>query len=242
MSEPFPLPDPPAGAPPPGELPPLAIPAEFAAAFARVAGVTTAARADPDTPAVPADAALAERARRAAVRANLLADLPPPGAARVTRPTRRGRSRPDLWPPPPELPPRAGGGANTYSQRFLIDLIRTFAESRGPDFGILEFARWSGVATRTLYLRVGDWPTCRALADLPRRPARPDARRETLHRFLEALHRNAHRETPLTGAQLAGIAGVGVSAVTAQGGIHHLRALYKLWATAPQPPAAPWRP
>ena len=185
-------------------------------------------------PPPPPEALRAERARRAAVRGGVLAGLPRPGSVFVTKPSRSGGSRPDLWPPPPELPPRVGSRTgSTYTRGFLINLIRRFAEARGPGFGILEFARWSGVNTGTLYRRVGSWPACRAAAGLPRHTPRKDTHGETLHRLLETLHRNRARRTPLTGPALAQAAGVSRSTITAHGGVHHLRDLYRLWATDP---------
>ena len=189
----------------------------------------------------------AELARRDGVRANLLADLPKLGEV---APAEHGATRPDLWPP---RPPRVAGPparrGNTYDHDTLAGLVRRFAAARGPDFGILEFCRWAGVATATIYRHADSWPELRRAAGLPPVPRRPDRRAATLLALLRTLHLNRRRARPLSGVELARAAGVSRSAVSAYGGVGHLRGLYRLWAAggpgAPEagrgarPPAGP---
>ena len=190
--------------------------------------------AAPPPGGITREAALAERARRRAVRAGVLAGLPRPGGY-VPPPSENlgAGSRPELWPPPPALPPRTPSrDGNTYTPDLLRELLREFAAARGADFGVVEFARWSGVCTATLYRHLGRWPAARASAGLPARARRPDRRRATLHALLETLHRNRGRTKPLTANQLAAACGVSAACVNGHGGIGALRALARDWAHA----------
>ena len=177
----------------------------------------------------PPELAERERARRRAVGAGVLAGLPRPGGY-APPPRLVGGGRPDLWPPPPALPARtATRDGNTYTPAFLRGLLRTFAASRGADFGMVEFARWSGVCTATLYRHLGRWPAARASVGLPARAARPDRRRATLHALLEALHRHRGRPRPLTANELATACRVSAACVNGHGGIGALRDLARDW-------------
>ena len=214
---PFPFPAPPPGA---------AVPID---------AVVAAKPRRPRAPRPSRERARAELARRRAVADGVLATLPRPGGY-AAKPGRRGTERADLWPPPPELPARAASrDGNTYTPELLRGLIREFAATRGEDFGVVEFARWSGVCTATLYRHLGRWPAARAAAGLPARPRRPDRRRETLHALLELLYRNElapdapRRRRPLTARELGDCAGVSAACVNGHGGIGNLRGLAVDW-------------
>ncbi|QDT14684.1 hypothetical protein [Alienimonas californiensis] len=172
----------------------------------------------------------AEKARREKLRAALttgpLAGVPALGDAEPT-----AGCRPDLWPPRPRRPRGvAGRHGDTWSRRRLVGLVRRFARARGADFGVLEFCRWAGVASSTLYRHAGSWPALRTAAGLPPAMTAPDRRAATLAGLLRTLHLNRHRSRPLSGAELARCAGVSRSVVGAYGGVRHLRDLYRQWA------------
>ncbi|MFH5806517.1 hypothetical protein [Alienimonas sp. DA493] len=178
------------------------------------------------------EARRAEQARRERLRATLrsgaLKNVPPLGAA---GPAAGGACRPDLWPPRPKRPPGAAGRrGGVWSRRRFVDLVTRFADRRGADFGVLEFCRWAGVASSTLYRHVDSWPALRVAAGLPPAMTGPDRRAATLAALLRALHLNRDRARPLSGAQLARAAGVSRSVVSAYGGVRHLRELYREWA------------
>ena len=176
----------------------------------------------------------AEKARRASLReafvTGSLKGVPPLGA---TEPAAGGCCRPDLWPPRPRRPAGvASRHGDTWSRRKLVGLVKRFAKARGADFGVMEFCRWSGVASSTLYRHCGSWPALRVAAGLPPALTPPDRRARTLAALLRTLHLNRNRRRPLTGAQLARAAGVGRSVIGAYGGIRHLRELYREWVRA----------
>ncbi|NNJ25257.1 hypothetical protein [Alienimonas chondri] len=175
----------------------------------------------------------AEVERRARLRAVFttgpLKNVPPLGEAGPTE----HAVRYDLWPPRPDRPvgPPSRHG-DTWTQSQFVRLVKRFAKARGTDFGVLEFCRWAGVASSTLYRHADSWPALRAAAGLPPAMARPDRRASTLAALLRSLHLNRNRTRPLTGAQLARAAGVSRSVVGAYGGVRHLRDLYRQWVRA----------
>ena len=182
-------------------------------------------------PAFTVEERRAEKTRRTRVRAALLDRLPPPSAATLGD---AGSFRFDLWPPrPPRRPrhPTRGPGAAEvgWTAGALLDLIRTFAAGRGPDFTKREFLRWGRITSSTVNRYCGTWRATRVAAGLPPDAAATDAEVRTLHALLRTLHLNRHRRRPLTGPQLARAAGLSVGPITGFGGIKQLRNLYRLW-------------
>ncbi len=230
--------DPFALSPPPGlealfTPPPAVAAADVATARAeRDAAREERARANFASVYSPA-ARAAEKARRAALRAVFvdgpLKGVPPLGEASPTN----AAVRPDLWPPRPRRPPGvASRHGDTWSRRRLTTLVKRFAKARGVDFGVLEFCRWAGVASSTLYRHGGSWPALRVAAGLSPAMTPPDRRARTLAALLRTLHLNRNRRRPLTGAQLARSAGLSRSVIGAYGGVRHLRDLYRQWVQA----------
>ncbi|NNJ27387.1 homing endonuclease associated repeat-containing protein [Alienimonas chondri] len=177
------------------------------------------------------DDRLRERERRTRVRSTLLERLPPPDAPPLGD---LGSFRVDLWPPRPprmpRIPPRGPGAAAVgWTEEKLLDRVRTFAASRGPDFTMQEFVRWARITSNTLYKYCGTWAETRVAAGLPAEPTSSDLEVKSLHALLYTLHLNRRRSRPLTGEQLARAARMSVGPIRGFGGVKQVRNLYRLW-------------